>query len=93
MASCGWIVPSGDTVLFASTHLDPEAEAKQARELAEKYGLHIHSVMGGGSTAGLHAAVGAQHHAAAQAVLHQHLMGFGHSDFPRRTGVFDRGER
>ena len=31
-------------------------EAKRARELAEKFGLRIHSVMGGGSVAGLRAA-------------------------------------
>jgi len=31
-------------------------EAKKARELAEKFGLRIHSVMGGGSAAGLRAA-------------------------------------
>jgi L-ribulose-5-phosphate 3-epimerase len=34
----------------------PVEEAKKARELAEKLGLHIHSVMGGGSPAGLRAA-------------------------------------
>jgi hexulose-6-phosphate isomerase len=34
----------------------PVEEAKRARELAEKAGLHIHSVMGGGSPAGLRAA-------------------------------------
>ena len=32
-ATCGFIRPSGREVLFASTHLDPEAEAKQQAEL------------------------------------------------------------
>jgi Tol biopolymer transport system component len=31
--TCGWIHPDGSTVLFASTHLDPEAEAKEREEL------------------------------------------------------------
>jgi Tol biopolymer transport system component len=31
--TCGWWHPSGQRVLFASTHLDPEAAAKQAAEL------------------------------------------------------------
>ena len=34
--TCGWIHPDGLRVLFASTHLDPEAPAKQAAELAER---------------------------------------------------------
>ncbi|MGD0089060.1 MAG: sugar phosphate isomerase/epimerase family protein [Planctomycetota bacterium] len=37
-------------------HTLPVAEAAKARELAEKLGLRIHSVMGGGSPAGLRAA-------------------------------------
>lgn len=32
--TCGWIHPDGQRVLFASTHLDPEAVAKQEAELA-----------------------------------------------------------
>jgi Tol biopolymer transport system component len=31
--TCAWIHPGGGRVLFASTHLDPEATAKQQREL------------------------------------------------------------
>ncbi len=31
--TCGWIHPSGDRALFASTQFDPEAMAKQAEEL------------------------------------------------------------
>ncbi len=31
--TCAWIHPSGERVLFASTHLDPEARSKQEREL------------------------------------------------------------
>lgn len=31
--TCGWIHPSGKKVLFASTHLDPNARAKQKEEL------------------------------------------------------------
>ncbi|HRR79437.1 MAG TPA: sugar phosphate isomerase/epimerase family protein [Planctomycetota bacterium] len=37
-------------------HTVPVDEAKKARDLAEKYGLKIHSVMRGGSEAGLRAA-------------------------------------
>ena len=32
--TCSWIHPKGGKVLFASTHLDPQAETKQAEELA-----------------------------------------------------------
>jgi len=32
--TCGWIHPSGDRALFASTQFDPEAEAKMEAELA-----------------------------------------------------------
>lgn len=32
--TCAWIHPSGDRVLFASTHEDPEAGKKQAEEIA-----------------------------------------------------------
>ncbi|MEE8581638.1 MAG: M28 family peptidase, partial [Myxococcota bacterium] len=35
-ATCAWIHPSGGQVLFASTHLDPEARSKQLRELEER---------------------------------------------------------
>ena len=35
-ATCGWIHPDGRKVLFASTHLDSEAPAKQAAEFAER---------------------------------------------------------
>ena len=31
--TCSWVHPSGEKVLYASTHLDPEAKAKQAAEL------------------------------------------------------------
>lgn len=31
--TCGWIHPSGERVLFASTHDDPEARAKQKEEI------------------------------------------------------------
>ncbi len=31
--TCSWIHPSGKRVLFASTHLDPQAKAKQEQEL------------------------------------------------------------
>ena len=34
--TCAWIHPSGEKVLFASTHLDPEAEAKQRKEFEER---------------------------------------------------------
>jgi hypothetical protein len=34
--TCGWIHPGGERVLFASTHLDPEARAKQEREIEER---------------------------------------------------------
>jgi Tol biopolymer transport system component len=34
--TCGWIHPDGEATLFASTHLDPEALAKQERELEER---------------------------------------------------------
>ncbi len=34
--TCAWVHPDGDKALFASTHLDPEAVAKQAAELAER---------------------------------------------------------
>jgi len=37
-ATCGWIHPDGKATLFASTHLDPEALAGQARELEERAG-------------------------------------------------------
>src|SRR5690606_19995181 len=41
----------------------------------------------------LHAAVGAQDNAAAEAVHHEHLVRFGHADFPGGAGVLDRGDR
>ena len=31
--TCAWIHPSGEKILFASTHLDPDARAKQKEEL------------------------------------------------------------
>ncbi len=34
--TCGWIHPDGEATLFASTHLDPDARAKQERELEER---------------------------------------------------------
>ncbi|HXG19697.1 MAG TPA: hypothetical protein VNN62_11575 [Methylomirabilota bacterium] len=34
--TCGWIHPDGRHVLFASTHRDPDARAKQKKELAER---------------------------------------------------------
>ncbi|MHC4493759.1 MAG: M28 family peptidase, partial [Planctomycetota bacterium] len=34
--TCAWIHPAGDRVLFASTHLDPDALAKQRAELEER---------------------------------------------------------
>jgi Tol biopolymer transport system component len=34
--TCAWIHPSGQRVLFASTHEDPEAQAKQRAELEER---------------------------------------------------------
>ncbi len=34
--TCGWIHPSGRRVLFASTHEDPEARAKQQEELDKR---------------------------------------------------------
>ncbi len=34
--TCAWIHPSGKSVLFASTHLDAEAKAKQQAEIAER---------------------------------------------------------
>ena len=34
--TCGWIHPGGKRVLFASTHLDPDARAEQEREIAER---------------------------------------------------------
>ncbi|HUF63593.1 MAG TPA: M28 family peptidase [Verrucomicrobiales bacterium] len=34
--TCAWFHPSGDRVLFASTHEDPEAEEKQRVELEER---------------------------------------------------------
>ncbi len=34
--TCAWIHPDGRRVLFASTHLDPEAKAKQDAELKER---------------------------------------------------------
>lgn len=34
--TCGWIHPDGEATLFASTHLDPEALAKQEREIEER---------------------------------------------------------
>ncbi len=43
--------------------------------------------------AGAQAAVDLHRDAAAQAVDHQRLLGFGEADFPRRSRVLDRGER
>ena len=34
--TCAWIHPEGGKVLFASTHLDPQAEAKQKEELEQR---------------------------------------------------------
>lgn len=34
--TCGWIHPDGDRVLYASTHLDPDTDAKQTKELAAR---------------------------------------------------------
>jgi len=34
--TCGWIHPDGTRVLYASTHLDPDAIAKQAQELEDR---------------------------------------------------------
>lgn len=34
--TCGWVHPSGEKVLFASTHLDPDALAKQREELEKR---------------------------------------------------------
>src|SRR5262245_60203811 len=34
--TCGWIHPHADKVLFASTHADPQARAKQQEELAQR---------------------------------------------------------
>jgi len=34
--TCAWVHPTGDRVLFASTHDDPDARKKQAEELAER---------------------------------------------------------
>jgi Tol biopolymer transport system component len=34
--TCGWIHPGGERVLFASTHEDPQARAKQEEELAKR---------------------------------------------------------
>ena len=42
---------------------------------------------------GAEAAVDLDHDAAAQPLAHQRLVGFGKADFPRRTGVLDRGQR
>ncbi len=43
--------------------------------------------------AGLEAAVGLQHDAAAQIVQHQRLVRFGDAEFPRQAGVLDARER
>jgi len=34
--TCGWIHPDGVRTLFASTHLDPQAQAKQTREIEDR---------------------------------------------------------
>src|SRR6478672_4685398 len=34
--TCAWIAPDGQSVIFASTHLDAEAKAKQEAEIAER---------------------------------------------------------
>ncbi len=34
--TCAWIHPAGDKVLFASSHLDPDARAKQREEFEER---------------------------------------------------------
>ncbi len=34
--TCAWIHPDGKSVLFASTHLDPESKAKQEAEIKER---------------------------------------------------------
>jgi Tol biopolymer transport system component len=34
--TCGWLHPDGERALFASSHLDPEAVAKQEAEIAER---------------------------------------------------------
>jgi len=38
--SCAWIHPSGDKVLYASTHEDPQAVEKQQRELNKRASGH-----------------------------------------------------
>jgi hypothetical protein len=43
--------------------------------------------------AGLHLAVDLHADAAAQAVEHQRLLGFGQTEFPRRAGMLDRRQR
>ena len=35
-ATCGWIHPGGRRALFASTHLDPDAQAEQVAELESR---------------------------------------------------------
>ena len=42
---------------------------------------------------GLEATIDLQRHAAAQAVQHQRLLGFGQADFPGTAGMLERGER
>ncbi|MGI9452562.1 MAG: TolB family protein, partial [Geminicoccaceae bacterium] len=34
--TCAWVHPDNSKIMFASTHLDPEASAKQAEEFAER---------------------------------------------------------
>ena len=34
--TCAWVHPDGSKVMFASTHLDAEAKAKQEEEFAER---------------------------------------------------------
>ncbi len=42
---------------------------------------------------GAQAAIDLKRHAGAKPVQHQRLVGFGKADFPRGTGVLQRGER
>lgn len=39
--TCAWIHPDGQRILFASTHLDPEAKAKQEAEIKERASARV----------------------------------------------------
>jgi Tol biopolymer transport system component len=39
--TCAWIHPDGKRVMFASTHLDAEAKAKQAAEIEERKNARV----------------------------------------------------